>query len=240
MTKRISMWSGPRNISTTLMYSFRSRNDTQVVDEPLYAHYLSTSAVKHPGDTEVMASMDCDGERVVEKVVLGSYAKPIVFFKNMAHHLLGLNPQFLSKLTNILLTRHPKAMLSSLCKQLPHPCLRDTGLKDQSDLLDLLLDSGQAVIVLESKELLKNPKAVLEKLCQELGISFQESMLSWPAGPKPEDGIWAKYWYDNVHKSTGFMPYQSKEEPFPERLEPLLAECLPYYERLSSYAIKAP
>ena len=39
-TLRIQLWSGPRNVSTALMYSFAQRPDTRVVDEPLYAHYL--------------------------------------------------------------------------------------------------------------------------------------------------------------------------------------------------------
>ncbi|CAN5550553.1 hypothetical protein BH24ACT18_BH24ACT18_19250 [soil metagenome] len=35
---RLSVWSGPRNVSTALMYAFRQRPDTLVVDEPLYGH----------------------------------------------------------------------------------------------------------------------------------------------------------------------------------------------------------
>lgn len=30
-----------------------------------------------------------------------------------------------------------------------------------------------------------------------------EQMLSWPAGPKPYDGVWAPWWYAGSHKSTG-------------------------------------
>ena len=38
---RIAMWSGPRNISTAMMYSFAAREDCDVVDEPFYAAYLT-------------------------------------------------------------------------------------------------------------------------------------------------------------------------------------------------------
>jgi sulfotransferase family protein len=41
MTVRIGVWSGPRNISTALMRAWENRPDTWVVDEPLYAHYLT-------------------------------------------------------------------------------------------------------------------------------------------------------------------------------------------------------
>ncbi len=233
------MWSGPRNISTALMYSFRQRTDTTVFDEPHYGHYLKTVEVPHPSDQEVMDSMNCNGNEVTKNIILGNHATPIAFFKNMAHHLVALEPSFLSKVDNILLTRNPHDMLTSLTKNLPNPVLRDTGLKEQGDLLQMILAAGQEPIVLESQEILKNPKSILEQLCTKLAIPFEAAMLSWPQGPKPEDGIWAKHWYHNVHKSTGFAPYAPKNETLPERLEPLLNECLVLYERLSPYALKA-
>ena len=64
-------------------------------------------------------------------------------------------------------------------------------------------------------------------------------MLRWKAGARPEDGSWAKYWYKSVHDSTGFGKYVQKSEPFPEELKPLLEECIPYYEKLNTLAIKA-
>ena len=237
--KRISMWSGPRNISTALMYAFRQRSDTEVFDEPLYAHYLTTTDVRHPGDEEVIAAMDGNGERVVREVLLGACDTPVRFFKNMAHHLAGLDRAFLGEVTNILLTREPRAMLTSLSKQLPDPTLRDTGLDRQVELLDFILESGQTPVVLLAKEILRNPQSVLNQMCELLGLPFETQMLSWSAGPKPEDGVWAKHWYDSVHASTGFAPYEEKRAELPEGLEPLLDECLPYFERLSTYAIKS-
>ena len=233
------MWSGPRNISTALMYAFRQRSDTAVVDEPLYGYYLKRSGAEHPGRERVMAAMDCDGERVVREVLLGEYKRPVLFLKNMAHHLTGLEPGFLEELEHLLLTREPSAMLASLSQQLPEPTLRDTGLREQVELLDYLLERGRSPVVLEAKQVLLDPKKVLHEACDRLGLPFEDAMLSWPSGPKPEDGVWADYWYDNVHASSGFAPYRPSSRPLPERLEPLLAECLPYFERLSAHAIMA-
>jgi Sulfotransferase domain len=238
MCLRLSMWSGPRNVSTALMYSFRGRSDTVVFDEPLYGHYLHVSGADHPGKEEVMATMDTDGERVVRDVLLASCEKPIRFYKNMAHHVLGLERTFLSELTNILLTRDPRDMLPSLAQQIPNPILRDTGLEEQVEILDMMLQSGQTPVVVDSRELLNNPKFVLQEVCNRLDIPFEETMLSWCAGPKPEDGVWAKYWYHNVHTSTSFGSYEAKKEMFPRHLESLLKESLPLYERLYDQAIK--
>ena len=69
-TIRINLWSGPRNVSTALMYAFAQRRDTQVVDEPLYAHYLTVSDADeyHPGAADVLATQDNDGARVVREL----------------------------------------------------------------------------------------------------------------------------------------------------------------------------
>jgi len=236
---RLSVWSGPRNVSTALMYSFRQRSDTLVVDEPLYGHYLAVTGADHPGTREVLAAMDPDGERVVREVLLGPCERPVHFFKNMAHHLAGLDRGFLREIRNVLLIRDPREMLPSLVHQLPSPTLRDTGLAEQVGILDVTLERDEPPIVLDARELLLAPPGVLRRTCELLGIPFQEAMLSWPAGPKPEDGVWANHWYENVHASTGFEPYRPKRGPFPERLEPLLEDCLPLYESMRRYAITA-
>ena len=236
---KLSVWSGPRNVSTALMYSFRQRSDTVVVDEPLYGHYLRVTGADHPGVPEVMAAMDADGGRVVREVLLGPCERPVHFFKNMAHHLVGLDRGFLERITNVLLVRDPEEMLPSLAKVLPEPTLRDTGLDRQVEILDVMLESDGEPVVLDARELLLDPTGVLGEACGRLGIPFEEAMLEWPAGPKPEDGVWARHWYAGVHASTGFAPYGPKSEPFPKRLQPLLRECAPLYERLLPYAITA-
>jgi hypothetical protein len=235
---RISLWSGPRNVSTALMYSFRQRSDTTVVDEPLYAHYLLRSGVDHPGRDDVLAAQDNDGERVVRDVILGPSRTPVIFFKNMAHHLGGLDWAFLAELHNVILTRDPAEMLPSLIKQVPEPDLEGTGLPMQVALLDAVLDEGDDPIVLDSRLLLEDPEGVLTQLCHRVGLEFESAMLSWPTGPVPEDGVWAEHWYHTVHHSTGFAPYLPKDEEVPDRLRPLLAQAIPLYERLLAYAIR--
>lgn len=237
--RRICLWSGPRNVSTALMYSFAQRGDTRVVDEPLYAHYLRVSGAPHPGREEVLAAQDADGDRVVEGLILGACDRPVLFMKQMAHHLVDLDLGFLDSTVNVLLIRDPRQMLPSLRHQVPDPQLADTGLRSQVDLRRDLRRRGQEPAVLDSRELLTDPRSVLRQLCERLEIGFDEVMLSWPEGPRPEDGVWARHWYHNVHRSTGFQPYREKSDPFPEELEELLAECKPHYDALYESAIRA-
>jgi hypothetical protein len=238
-TVRIALWSGPRNISTALMYAFAQRADTTVVDEPLYAHYLSTSPARqyHPGADEVIAWQENDWRRVVESVFFGPYDTPIVFFKNMTHHLVNLEWDFLLPLTNVLLTRDPRDMLLSYVQNVQQPTLQDTGYADHLRLLNYLNQRGKTPPILEARRVLQHPSRMLAKLCYTLGIPYDPAMLTWEAGPRPEDGVWAKYWYASVHRSTGFHPYAPKQSSFPEHLEPLLAECRPYYQRLAERAL---
>jgi len=127
-TKRICLWSGPRNVSTALMYSFAQRADTQVYDEPLYAHYLRNTEAKayHPGAEDVLASLENDGEKVIENM-MGKHEKPVVFFKNMTHHLLDLDRSFMQNVVNVMLTRNPVEMLPSFAKVIENPTIGDVG-----------------------------------------------------------------------------------------------------------------
>ena len=222
------------------MYSFAQRGDTRVIDEPLYGHYLRVSDADHPGRNEVMASMSCDGDAVMTELLQRPVedSANLLFLKQMAHHLVDIDREFLDRTENILLIRDPGEMLQSLTLQLPHAGLADSGLAIQWQLYLNLVENGQQPAIIDSRELLSDPAGVLTRLCQYLDIEFDTAMLSWPAGRRKEDGLWEKYWYQAVHKSTGFAPYQSKP-PCPEALRNLLDECQPYYDLLFNHALRA-
>ena len=222
------------------MYSFARRADTTVVDEPLYAHYLRVTGREHPGREQVLESQDPDGEAVVRHIVLGPTTSPVTFFKMMAHHLVELDRAFLDRCTNILLTRDPGAMLRSLAVQLPDATLADTGLDRLVELLDLITATGQRPLVVDSDQLLDDPEAMLRAVCEQVGIPFDPAMLSWPSGPKPEDGVWAPHWYHRVHESTGFARRSSDHPPLTPRLTSVLAEATPLFDRLLGYSVLSP
>ena len=175
------MWSSPRNLSTAMMYAWRQRRDTTVVDEPLYAHYLRVSGRGHPGTDDVLAAQDPDGATVVADLLLGRYETPVVFFKQMAKHLVDLDRSFLPRFRNVLLTRDPHDMLSSFQVQIPDATLDDTGLPEMIEILETLLEAGEEPIVIDSKLLLQNPRNVLSELCDRLGLTFDEAMLTLAA-----------------------------------------------------------
>lgn len=221
------------------MYSFAQRVDIRVVDEPLYGHYLRVTRARHPGRHQVVSETNCNGDAVMRELMeLSGEISETLFIKHMAHHLVQLDLQFLLQTRNVFLIRDPREMLPSLTVQVPHAGLPDTGLQRQWELLLELRSRGQQPVVLDSRELLLNPATVLQELCEQLGMEFSTKMLQWEAGPRPEDGVWASHWYHAVHQSTGFAEYRPKGD-FPNELEPLLAECQPWYDKLFAQAILA-
>lgn len=235
------MWSGPRNISTAIMYSFAQRSDTQVVDEPFYAHYLLQSGAEHPGRAKVLESQPKDPSVVMQNLMATATNADVLFIKNMAHHMIEMDDildRLFEEFIPVFLIRDPADMLLSLDKSLPDPSLLDTGYQQLLDLFETAENHNLPLTVLDSKELLEDPEFVLSALCGQVGIPFEESMLSWQPGPIPEDGIWAKHWYHKVHQSTGFNPYKPKYENLPDRLNPLYEHCKSIYDILFAHAIK--
>lgn len=237
----VNLLSGPRNVSTALMYSFAQRADAAVVDEPLYGHYLRLTHAPQPHWEEMLTLLETDGERAVRDTILNPPpGKTVWFIKNMAHHLIDLDAAWLSdpRVATVFLIRDPVQMLPSLVNQLPDPTERDAAYADQARWHRQLEADGLHPQVIDSRDLLLDPPGVLAELCRRIGIPFYPAMLQWEAGPRPEDGPWAKYWYHNLHRSTGFVPFSEKKDPFPDRLRPLLDACLPHYEYLTAHAIR--
>jgi hypothetical protein len=234
---RLAMWSGPRNISTAMMRSWGNRPDTFVCDEPLYAHYLHATGKRHPMADEIIAAGETDWRAVVAWLT-GPVpeGKSVFFQKHMAHHLLpGIDRGWLSEVTNCFLVREPREMLTSLIKVVPDAKLEDTGLPQQVEIFELVRrETGTTPPVLDAKDVLDDPRGVLLRLCERLGVEFTAVMLNWPPGPRETDGVWAPHWYQQVETSTCFRPFAPKNEPLPEEFQPLLAECEEYYDELHS------
>jgi hypothetical protein len=237
----IACWSGPRNISTAMLRSWGSRDDTFVTDEPLYAHYLLEHGLDHPGREEIFGHHDSDAARVVAWLT-GPVpeGKPIWYQKHMAHHLLPDVPRaWLDLVRHAFLIREPRAMLASLAKVLPHPRIEDTGLPQQLEILARETErTGRTPPIVDARDVLEDPRRILGLLCEALEVPFQERMLSWPAGRRATDGVWAKHWYDAVERSTGFEPYRPKRVEVPAALRPVLEAAETCYAQLHALRLR--
>lgn len=231
----VNMWCGPRTVSTALMYSWRQRADTLVFDEPFYGVYLREHDPGHPGRDAIIAAMPEDASAAIA-TIRADASEPVRFVKNIGHHLDALSPSILDEFTNALLIRDPARVVASLDATLhaDFPATI-TGLPQQVIILEHELAAGRTPVVVDAHRLLSDPAGVLGGLCRAVGVPFDEAMLTWPAGPKPEDGVWAEHWYASAHRSTGFGPPPTGSVLLTDGQHALVEACRPLYERLLSH-----
>jgi len=235
------MWSGPRNISTALMRSFENRDDTAVLDEPFYAYYLKKTGFHHPGRELVLKSQSSSWTEVVSYCLSEIPSKKTIWYqKHMAHHSFkNNNMDWIVGFNNCLLIRHPKAVIKSFKKKFSINSSLQLGYFQQLKIYDIIVKhTGEPPIIIDSMDLLKNPKIIIKKLCKSLGILFSPKMLTWPKGRRESDGVWAKYWYENVENSTEFKKYEKKNLTLNMDEKIIYNECLPFYNKLFQLRIK--
>ncbi len=239
LSTNIAMWSGPRNISTAMMYSFGNREDCVAWDEPFYAAYLSANGLHHPMRAEILASGESDWRKVAETCTKPA-AKPVFYQKHMTHHMQeAFDRGFIKQLTNAFLIRAPEKVLASYAKKHDEVSLHAIGFVEQAEIFDLVADHlGAAPPVIDADLHLANPRKSLQQLCHALGLPFREAMLQWPKGPKKFDGVWAPHWYNAAWESESFGPPPQASSPLPTHLQRIADEAQPYYEKLRAHAFR--
>jgi hypothetical protein len=228
-----------------MMRAWENRRDTVVIDEPLYSFYLTQTGLDHPGRDEVIASQPPGWEAVLAALARDPLpdGAAIAYAKHMTHHVLpSVDLAAFKPFRHAHLIRDPRLLLASYARVRSAPTLDDLGLRQQVALFE-----GFGGPVIDSTDLLAAPEAGLRALCAALEVPFDAAMLSWPSGPRDSDGVWARHWYENVWRSTGFtraaqpsaaQPSAAQPAPLPAALEPLAEQCLPYYQRLSGHRLK--
>jgi hypothetical protein len=238
---RVAMWSGPRNISTAMMRAFENRRDTVIVDEPLYAAYLARTGIDHPARDAVMASQPMD----LATAVSGLFeplppGRRVHYAKHMAHHVSrDMDLGWTLRLRNVLLIREPAEVVASYVRSRESCEPNDIGLPQQGWLQQLWEQHGIAVPILDASDFLRAPEAHLRWLCGWLGIAYTDRMLSWPAGPRASDGVWAPHWYAAVWSSTGFGAWRPRDTSLSDHDAAVAEACRPIYAALHARRVRA-
>ncbi len=228
------MWSGPRNLSTAMMYSFGARADFAVWDEPFYAPYLAATGADHPMAAQIIAAHEADPARVAARC-LGPIpgGKPHFYMKHMPHHMIaGFPLDWAKHCVNVHLIRHPARVIASYGAKRDAVSADDIGFRQQAEVYDRL-----GGVVIDSADIRNDPEGMLKRLCEAVGLAWDRAMLQWPAGGRAEDGVWAQHWYGVIHQSTGFAGPEGALPDLQGRDAELLQLCLPHYERLAAYRI---
>lgn len=240
---RIAMWSGPRNLSTAMMYSFAARSDCAVIDEPFYAAYLVATGFEHPMQQAILNSQPHHPDEVVSQCLSEiPKGKKLFYQKQMTHHMVDSFPlNWLHSVTNVFLIRHPARVVHSYRQKREKPSLEDIGFKRQFELFELIKNqTGTPPIVVDSDDILSAPEPMLKALCASIGIDYQSQMLSWPSGGNAADGVWAPHWYESVWKSTGLHATPAKPLPTfdsDKNMAELITKALPLYNTMYQYRL---
>ena len=212
-----------------MMRSWENRADTEVIDEPLYAWYLETTGLDHPGAERIIDI----GPSVLEDAIAVCREAPgeavtISYQKHMAGHLLPeVDRAWLDDLTNCLLLRDPRRVLTSYTKVRETVTLDDIGLPQQVEL------APRCRLIIDSADFLTDPEGYTRLICDAVGIDFDPAMLQWPAGTRPSDGVWAEHWYATVEASTNFGPAPHASVPdVAPHLASVAAEAMEIYRDL--------
>lgn len=236
---RIAMWSGPRNLSTAMMYSFGARGDCAVVDEPFYAAYLAATGLDHPMGDAILKAQSTDPGEVIETItgpVSGDFTH--YYQKHMTHHMVpGVSRKWMRGMVNVFLIRHPARVIASYAAKREDPTLDDIGFVQQAELFDEVNSWQGSPVVIDSTDIRKDPDKMLRRLCKAIGLPFTPRMLSWPRGGHPEDGAWAPHWYGSVWKSTGFAAAEGPLPHVPEHLQDVHDAAMRHYNRLKTVAL---
>ena len=228
---KIAMWSGPRNLSTAMMYSFGARADCAVTDEPFYAAYLRATGIDHPMRDEVLADQENDPAKVGAMLAGPNPDGAAHWYqKHMTFHMQRDFPmEWARDCVHIHLIRHPARVIASYAKKRADFTLDDIGFAQQTAIFNRFPGP-----VIDSFDVRRNPAAALQGLCADIGLAWDKAMLSWPAGGRPEDGIWAAHWYGGVHRSTGFAGPEGPLPAVAPAHQEMLATALEHYHAMKS------
>ena len=231
---KVACWSGPRNISTALMRSWSSRNDTFVSDEPFYSYYLKETGLNHPMTEKILKAYPVTKTEIIKDLTSDIPGRKKIWYqKHMAHHIVNIRDlSWLKHFQNCILIRHPRDVINSYVKKNKLSSVFDLGYPQQLTILDFLKRERLKFHVISSDNFLKNPKKGLEEWCDSLKIDFQSDMLSWEKGPHKNDGIWGIHWYDNINNSKKFIHFKKNHSDEYKKYKSIYNEAKKIYKKI--------
>jgi hypothetical protein len=239
MTKRIAMWSGPRNISTAMMRSFSSRSDCAVTDEPFYGAFLKHSGEPQPMAAEVIADMDVDWQSIAAKLRgAAPDTKAVWYQKHMPHHMVGsVDILDFPDHAHVFLVRQPELVVASYAAKNELRAAHLLGFAQMANYhRRLSAHRGVAAPVIDSNDILASPAVMLQALCAALDIPWDPAMLRWSKGAHLADGIWGRHWYHAVENSSGFGPPTPASVLSPEA-QRVVDQCQADYAYLAQFRL---
>ena len=188
--------------------------------------------------------------------------KKLIFNKEMVQGIAGHYDALPRGYRHTFLIRHPlkvfasfKRMVSRFPEKLydMHPGKVPPGyfFKEMYDLFQYIKKEGiePEPMIIDADDLLANPKGMIKAYCEAFGISYNDSILTWPAG---DEVMYSKWICQKelvmvgqvAHKSTFGYTSFGKSTPMPNRADlpddvlKLADESMQYYNKLYEQRFK--
>lgn len=236
----IALWAHQRSMSTAFLRMMIERADVTVIHEPLVT-LLDEGEVPLP---------DGRGGQVVvrDEEALFEHMKELardrrVFFKDTVEHRyawLFEHPLAIADIEHTFIVREPRQTISSMYHMKPAITCPEVGYEHLFELFELARRLKEASpVVVNADRLVQDPRAVVGRYCEQVGLPFVEEALSWQPEDRPE---WSRTrkWHIDVIGSSGFAP-SHKTYPATVDNHPVLAGFLehhfPFYQQLVRHAI---
>jgi len=244
MHRLLVLWATPRSTSTAFEWMMRMRGDLQCFHEPFGEAWYQGEAPLWPRWTpDSLRTPGLTFDSVREKLKTAAQSGP-VFLKDFPHYVEHLwSDEFLSRFEHSFLIRDPAKVLSSLFKHWPDFVIEETGFAQQRRLFDRLrAQRGAAPPVIDSDDLLEDPRAMVASYCNAVGIPFIAEALSWAPGARDEVSWWdGGSFHENLRNSNGLKPQPRGSIDIaaaPDRVREIYATVLPHYRHLYRYRLK--
>ena len=241
----LALWAVPRSTSTAFEWMMRQRGDMECFHEPYGEAWYQGEAPLWPRLTEDSVRTPGLTLEGVHQTLLSAAEKSPVFIKDFPHYINHLwNDKFLAPFTHSFLIRDPAKTITSMYKKWPDFHEKEVGFPEQRELFDRIADqTGIAPPVIDSDDLLEDPKSIVSKWCKACGIPFIKEALSWEPGGDPSAHSWwdGGSFHANLAKSTGLKPQKRSGyiniDEAPERVKEVYERMLPHYQHLYQYRI---
>lgn len=241
MTTQLALWAVPRAVGTAFERVFVEREDTSVVHEAFMpCYYYSKDRVSSRYDSEVDPRPEFDYTSVKDKLDR-SHQSPILFVKEIAFHMSGINdPDFWSKFQHTFILRDPRVSVPSLYNLMPDLTLEEAGFPAISRLFQVATERfKQPPVVVNGDSFRSAPTDVLGVYCELVGIPFLDTTTWSTSKLVPEWSKW-RSWHEEALTSTHIFqpPPRPLRTDFPERIQEIIEQSMPYYNELNQYAIR--
>ncbi|WP_282607222.1 hypothetical protein [Pelagibius sp. Alg239-R121] len=245
MNKIFVLWAVPRSTSTAFEWMMRQRGDMECLHEPFGEAWYQGEEPLWPRVTD--DSLRTPGltlDSVLHNIKALAEEGP-VFSKDFPHYVDHLwSDELLLLFDHSFLIRDPAKTISSMYSKWPdfHP--KEVGFVEQRALFDRLCDKfGAAPPVLDSDDLLEDPRSMVQSWCRAVGIPFISEALSWEPGARDEVSWWdGGSFHANLRNSDGLKPQKRRYVEIgslPDRVKEVYEDSLPHYKHLHAHRLKA-